>query len=182
MKSIGRNARIITAGDCRPTASATAPIVAARLYAGAVEATPITTLDIRPSAPPFSPLSPPGSSVTPAGRRRGHAGRHRYLPVGRPPGVRGVTHPQRGPTPTAHASSPTNEPAVRRTAPAPRRPQQGGTGWGGGGPTYRADGRMILLSRACSSTLADQPITRATANVGVNISRGSPHSAITTPA
>ena len=40
------------------------------------------------------------------------------------------------------------------------------------GPT----GRMILVSRACSSTLADQPITRATANVGVNISRGRPHS------
>ena len=66
MQSIGRNARIMTAGACRPTASTTTPIVAARLYAGAVEATPITTLDIRPSAPPFSPLSPPGSSVTSA--------------------------------------------------------------------------------------------------------------------
>ena len=83
MKSIGRNARIITAGDCRPTASTTAPIVAARLYAGAVEATPITTLDIRPSAPPFSPLSPPDSSTTSTGGVVGTLG-DMLPPVGRP--------------------------------------------------------------------------------------------------
>ena len=33
------------------------PSVAARLYAGAVEATPMTTLDMKPSAPAFRPLS-----------------------------------------------------------------------------------------------------------------------------
>ena len=33
---------------------------------------------------------------------------------------------------------------------------------------------MILLSAACSSTCAHQPITRLTLNVGVNIDRGSP--------
>src|SRR6476646_10003240 len=97
MKSIGRNARIITAGDCRPTASTTALMVAARLYAGAVEATPMTTLDIRPSAPPFSPLSPPGSSVTPAGGAVGTLGdiaTSRWAAPGS-----GVTHPQRRPPP-----------------------------------------------------------------------------------
>ena len=95
MKSIGRNARIITAGDCRPTASATAPIVAARLYAGAVEATPMTTLDIRPSAPPFSPLSPPGSSVTPAGGAVGTLGDIATSPWAAP-GVRASPTPSVG--------------------------------------------------------------------------------------
>ena len=57
-----------------------------------------------------------------------------------------------------------------------------GTGTGGCGPTYVAIGRMILGSVACSRMLADQPITRLTANVGVNIARGTPHSSITTPA
>ena len=35
---------------------------------------------------------------------------------------------------------------------------------------------------ACSSTLATQPTTRLTANVGVNMSRGMPQISITTPA
>ena len=41
---------------------------------------------------------------------------------------------------------------------------------------------MIRLSVACSSTLAVHPITRLTANVGVNSSGGSPAASITTPA
>jgi hypothetical protein len=44
----------------------------------------------------------------------------------------------------------------------------------GGGPTYSADGRMILLSACCSSTCADQPATRLAANSGVNRSVGTP--------
>ena len=55
--SIGMNASSATAGALRPTAATTKNKVAARLYAGAVEATPITTLETRPSAPPFRPLS-----------------------------------------------------------------------------------------------------------------------------
>ena len=39
----------------------TKPRVAARLYAGAVEATPTTTEEMKPRAPSFRPLSP-GSS------------------------------------------------------------------------------------------------------------------------
>lgn len=50
------------------------------------------------------------------------------------------------------------------------------------GPTYRADGRMIFPSPACSSTCAVQPIVRASAKVGVNISGGMPHCSITTAA
>ena len=49
-------------GACRPAmAMTTKPKVAARLYAGAVEATPTTTEEMKPRAPPLSPLSP-GSS------------------------------------------------------------------------------------------------------------------------
>jgi len=44
----------------------------------------------------------------------------------------------------------------------------------GGGPTYSADGRMILSSACCSSTCADQPATRLAANSGVNRSVGAP--------
>src|ERR1035438_3812200 len=51
------NATTATSGAFRPTAMTTKVRVAARLYAGAVEATPITTLETRPSAPPFRPLS-----------------------------------------------------------------------------------------------------------------------------
>ena len=45
------------AGDCSATAAATKPSVAARLYPGAVEATPMTTLETKPIAFFFSPLS-----------------------------------------------------------------------------------------------------------------------------
>ncbi len=50
-------------GVCRPPpiAMTTKPRVAARLYAGAVEATPTTTEEMKPRAPSFRPLSP-GSS------------------------------------------------------------------------------------------------------------------------
>src|SRR5215213_7313046 len=58
MRSMGTNDRQRTEGDCSPTAAATKPKVAARLYPGAVEATPITTLERKPSAPPLSPLPP----------------------------------------------------------------------------------------------------------------------------
>ncbi len=57
-----------------------------------------------------------------------------------------------------------------------------GTAASGSGPTYRATGRMIFESAACSRTLALQPTTRPAAKVGVNISRGRPHSSMTTPA
>ena len=50
-------ARIVTIGACSPMATTTKPSVAARLYAGAVEATPMTMLEIRPSAPAFKPFS-----------------------------------------------------------------------------------------------------------------------------
>lgn len=51
-----------------------------------------------------------------------------------------------------------------------------------GGPTYRALGRMILRSSACSRMLAHQPTIRLTAKVGVNICRGTPQLSMTTPA
>ena len=57
-----------------------------------------------------------------------------------------------------------------------------GTGWGGVGPVYRADGRMSRLCKACSMTWVLQPIMRPAAKVGVNISRGMPQVYITTPA
>lgn len=47
---------------------------------------------------------------------------------------------------------------------------------------YRESGRMIFESSACSSTFAHHPMTRLAAKVGVNISRGSPHRCMTTPA
>src|ERR1700694_2801917 len=53
------NATSSTAGAWTPTplTAATNPRVAASEYAGAVEATPITTLETYPMAPFFSPLS-----------------------------------------------------------------------------------------------------------------------------
>src|SRR4051812_47397245 len=54
---IGRNANRMTAGACVPTAITTKPSVAVTLYAGAVAAKPMTTLDSRPMADPCSPLS-----------------------------------------------------------------------------------------------------------------------------
>ena len=44
----------------------------------------------------------------------------------------------------------------------------------GTGPTYRALGRRIALFVVCSTMCAVHPITRLTANVGVNSARGSP--------
>ena len=63
MKYIGMKARIVTIGACRPIATTTKPSVAARLYAGAVEATPMTMLEIRPSAPALSPFPEPRAQV-----------------------------------------------------------------------------------------------------------------------
>ena len=44
----------------------------------------------------------------------------------------------------------------------------------GPGPTYAAVGRMRWPSRFCSRMCADQPATRAHANIGVNSSGGTP--------
>ena len=57
MNHIGKKAQMVTIGACTPIATTTKPSVAARLYAGAVEAMPMTTLEIRPSAPDLSPFS-----------------------------------------------------------------------------------------------------------------------------
>src|SRR5947209_2601008 len=54
---IGRKASRMIAGACVPTAMTTNPRVAVTLYAGAVAARPMTTLDNRPIADPFRPLS-----------------------------------------------------------------------------------------------------------------------------
>ena len=61
MQNIGTNETSSTAGACVPTpATATSrPSVAAIEYAGAVDATPITTLETKPIAP----LRRPGSSA-----------------------------------------------------------------------------------------------------------------------
>src|SRR5215208_3859045 len=56
MNSIGRNASNMMIGDLSPTVWATPPRVAARLYPGAVDATPMTTLESRPIAPSLSPF------------------------------------------------------------------------------------------------------------------------------
>jgi hypothetical protein len=67
MSSIGRKARNMMAGACRPTAATTRPSEAARLYPGEVEATPMTMPDSIPSAPdrrPFSPACQGSSRVT----------------------------------------------------------------------------------------------------------------------
>ena len=62
MNSIGMKARIVMMGAPSPLmAMTTKPSVAARLYAGAVEATPTTTEEMSPRAPPLSPFSPMSS-------------------------------------------------------------------------------------------------------------------------
>jgi hypothetical protein len=58
MNSMGRKARNMMAGACRPTAATTRPREAARLYPGAVEATPMTMPESIPSAPDLRPFSP----------------------------------------------------------------------------------------------------------------------------
>src|SRR4051794_6507809 len=54
---MGKNASNSTAGACSPTAMTTNPSVAVMLYAGAVAARPMMTLERRPMADPRSPLS-----------------------------------------------------------------------------------------------------------------------------
>ena len=54
--SIGMNASTTSSGVCSPTAATTTPIVAARLYAGAVEAMPTPVDPIRPTAFSFRPF------------------------------------------------------------------------------------------------------------------------------
>ena len=57
MKYIGMNASSMIAGAFRPAPAATTkPRLAAREYAGAVDAMPTTTLPNRPRAPDFRPL------------------------------------------------------------------------------------------------------------------------------
>src|SRR5262245_21929936 len=56
MNSMGTNASSKMIGALVPTSCATKPSVAERLYAVAVEATPITIVDTRPSAPTLRPL------------------------------------------------------------------------------------------------------------------------------
>ncbi len=57
MNSMGMKASSTMSGESRCTLTAMNPSVAARLYAGAVDATPMMTLDSRPSAPDLSPFS-----------------------------------------------------------------------------------------------------------------------------
>src|SRR3954447_4991964 len=66
MRYIGTNASRMIAGALTPARMApppatTNPRLAARLYAGAVEAVPTTTLETSPSAPPLSPLPVSGN-------------------------------------------------------------------------------------------------------------------------
>src|SRR5215218_2918560 len=92
MSSMGTNASHRTAGDCSPTAAATKPKVAARLYPGAVEATPITTLERKPSAPPLSPLPPisvsrssaPGALFSPISSNLSALSPRRFLGLNQP--------------------------------------------------------------------------------------------------
>src|SRR3954447_21710972 len=57
MAIIGRKASTIIAGAWEPMAMTMKPSVAVALYAGAVAARPMTTLDSRPIAEPRKPLS-----------------------------------------------------------------------------------------------------------------------------
>ena len=71
MKYIGTNANKMIDGAFRPARmtpllATTRPRLAARLYAGAVEATPTTIEDSRPTAPAFRPL-PSAASGNPSG-------------------------------------------------------------------------------------------------------------------
>ena len=100
--------------------------------------------------------------------------------------------PRRGRGMDAGAAVPPDHPGRRHAPPvrAPRAVATGpgpaqvssGRGWGGGGPTYVALGRIRRLSAACSRMCEHHPMTRLDANVGVNISRGRPHVSITIPA
>src|SRR5690242_19177280 len=67
MKYIGTKASSMIDGAFTPTAMTTKPSVAARLYAGAVDAVPMTIDDSSPTVPGLSPLS----RAVPSGRRPG---------------------------------------------------------------------------------------------------------------
>jgi hypothetical protein len=85
--------------------------------------------------------------------------------------------------PSTPSSSRRSSATSSRTGPGrPAQAEIGGTGCGGGGPTYWALGRMSRLSAACSRMCAHQPMTRLAANVGVNSSRGMPQRSMTMPA
>src|ERR1700734_3382480 len=57
VRKIGTNAMTATIGEPSPTTATMKPSVAARLYAGAVDATPMTVAATSPRAPPLRPLS-----------------------------------------------------------------------------------------------------------------------------
>ena len=58
MHAIGTKANNMMKGAFAPTSLAMPPMPAAKLYPGAVEATPMTMTAMRPSDPPFKPLRP----------------------------------------------------------------------------------------------------------------------------
>src|SRR5580693_8984686 len=66
VRKIGTNAITATIGEPSPTTATMNPSVAARLYAGAVEATPMTVAETSPRAPVLSPFST-CSSMAPGG-------------------------------------------------------------------------------------------------------------------
>src|SRR4051795_9594845 len=70
MKYIGMNASSIIDGALTPTAMTTNPRVAARLYAGAVDAVPMTIDESSPTVPRFRPLSTAVPSIREAGPDR----------------------------------------------------------------------------------------------------------------
>ena len=57
VRKIGTNAITATIGEPSPTTATMNPSVAARLYAGAVDATPMTMEETSPRAPGLSPFS-----------------------------------------------------------------------------------------------------------------------------
>src|ERR1700722_311618 len=57
VRKIGTNAITATIGEPSPTTATINPSVAARLYAGAVDATPMTMEETSPRAPGLSPFS-----------------------------------------------------------------------------------------------------------------------------
>ncbi len=109
-----------------------------------------------PGAPSDAPSPRRGESGARTGRRRFQGGRRRDRRSEERRLVGAAAHPAPG----------------CRSGLGQRRPF--------GGPTYSRSGRMRRLSAACSIAWAVQPAVRATANVGVNRSRGSPTASSTT--